>query len=178
MMRHLVNYFLLVFLSASTNVQAQNKAEEQAVRKLPQAFCDAMTKHDGHELAKIMAEDVDFVTVGALWLYGRTDFEKYHTRLLSGRFKNMTCTNLQALVRFLSPDFAVVHWTWMITGDKNIDGTARQRRYGMMTMIAEDRNGKWQVDAAQNDDADPSPAPELGSDVKPVVPIPGSNQKQ
>jgi uncharacterized protein (TIGR02246 family) len=177
-MRYLGGGFLLVFLSASTNVQAQNKPEEQAVRKLPQAFCDAFTNHDGRALAKIMAEDVDFVTVGALWLHGRSDFERYHTRLLGGRFKNVTCANLQTFVRFLSPDFAVVHWTWALTGDRNVDGTARQPRFGMMTMIAEKRNGSWQVDAAQNDDADPSPAPELGNDVKPVVPIPGSNQKQ
>jgi uncharacterized protein (TIGR02246 family) len=177
-MRYLVNGFLLVFLSVSTNVHAQNTPEEQAVRKLPQAFCDAFTSHDGRALAKIMADDVDFVTVGALWLHGRSDFETYHTRLLGGRFKNVTCTNLQTFVRFLNPDFAVVHWTWALTGDRNVDGTARQPRFGMMTMIAEKRNGNWQVDAAQNDDADPSPAPELGSDVKPVVPIPGSNQKR
>ncbi len=169
--------FCLV-LGTGANLRAQNSVEEQRVRKLPQAFCDAFTRHDGHALAGIMAEDVDFVTVGALWLHGRTDFEKYHTRLLSGRFRNVTCTNLQTLVRFLRPDFAVVHWTWTLEGDRNVDGTARQRRFGMMTMIAEKRNGNWQVDAAQNDDADPSPAPELGNDVRPVVPIPGSTPMQ
>ncbi len=173
-MRSLISGLLLIFLSTGANLRAQNSVEEQAVRKLPQAFCDAFTKHDGRALAKIMAEDVDFVTVGALWLHGRADFEKYHTRLLSGRFKNVTCANLQIFVRFLRPDFAVVHWTWTLQGDRNVDGTARQRRFGMMTMIAEKRNGNWQVDAAQNDDADPSPAPELGNDVRPVVPIPGS----
>ena len=175
-MRSLISGLLLIFLSMDANLRAQNSVEEQAVRKLPQAFCDAFTKHDGRALAKIMAEDVDFVTVGALWLHGRADFEKYHTRLLSGRFKNVTCTNLQIFVRFLRPDFAVVHWTWTLQGDSNVDGTARQRRFGMMTMLAEKRNGNWQVDAAQNDDADPSPAPELGNDVKPVVPIPGSTR--
>lgn len=178
MTRQLKISVLLVLLSARANVRAQEKVEEQAVRNLPQAFCDAWAKHDGHELAKIMAEDVDFVTVGALWLHGRTDFEKYHARLLSGRFKEATITNLQTSVRFLNPNFAVVHWSWAIQGDKNIDGTARQPRFGMMTMIAEKRKGKWQVDVAQNDAADPSPAPELGNDVAPVVPIPGTNQKQ
>jgi uncharacterized protein (TIGR02246 family) len=63
-------------------VNAQTKQDEEAVRGLPKAFCDAFNKHDGHELAKIMAEDVDFVTVGLTWLHGRADFEKYHTRLL------------------------------------------------------------------------------------------------
>ena len=148
------------------------------MRKLPQAFCDAWAKHDGHELAKIMAEDVDFVTVGALWLHGRTNFEKYHTRLLSGRFKNATASALQTSVRFLRPDLAVVHWSWTIQGDRNVDGTPRPRRFGMMTMVAEKRSGSWQVVVAQNDNADLTPVPELGSDVAPVVPIPGTNYKE
>ena len=78
---------LLVFLFA-VGAKAQTKADEQAVQKLPQAFCDAWAKHDGHQLAEIMAEDVDFVTVAAVNLHGRADFEKFHTRLLSGRFKD------------------------------------------------------------------------------------------
>lgn len=178
-MRQLAGGAILVFLIAGTNGQAQNQAvEERAVRNLPQAFCDAWAKHDGHELAKIMAEDVDFVTVGALWLHGRINFEKYHTRLLNGRFKEATITTIQTSVRFLRLDLAVVHWSWTIQGDRNIDGTPRPRRFGMMTMVAEKRAGNWQVVVAQNDDADLTPAPELGSDVAPVVPIPGTNYKQ
>ena len=45
-------------------------------------------------------------------------------------------------------------------------------------MVAEKRTGDWQVVVAQNDNADLTPVPELGSDVAPVVPIPGTNYKQ
>jgi uncharacterized protein (TIGR02246 family) len=48
------------------------------VGKLPQESCDAWAKHDGHALAKIMAEDVDFVTVATTHLHGRPDFETFH----------------------------------------------------------------------------------------------------
>jgi len=178
-MRQLPGYAVLVVLLAGTCGRAANSpAEELAVRRLPQAFCDAWAQHDGHALAKIMAEDVDFVTVGALWLHGRTDFEKYHTRLLSGRFRDSIVTTIQTSVRFLRPDLAIVHWSWTIHGDRSVDGTPRPRRFGMMTMVAEKRNGKWQVVAAQNDNADLTPAPELGSDVTPAVPIPGTNYQQ
>ena len=47
-----------------------NKSDEDAVRALPHAFCEAWAKHDGHQLATIMAEDVDFVTVGGAWFHG------------------------------------------------------------------------------------------------------------
>ena len=92
-MNLLANAFLGGLLAAAPSLSAQTKADEEAVHELPQAFCDAWAKHDGHELAKIMADEVDFVTVAATWLHGRADFEKYHVRLLSGRFKDSTNTD-------------------------------------------------------------------------------------
>ena len=71
------------------------------------SLCDAWAKHDGHELAKIMADDVDFVTVATVYLHGRADFEKFHSRLLSGRFRDSTITSLESSARFVRPDMAV-----------------------------------------------------------------------
>ena len=128
---------IVLSLAAMSAARAQTKADEEAVHNLPQAFIAAFNKHDGHQLAQIMADDVDFVTVGAMWLHGKPDFEKYHTRLLKGRFHGIKNEVLQVAVRFLRPDIAIVHWSWTASGDKNPDGTARKRRYGMMTMVAE-----------------------------------------
>lgn len=146
------------------------------MRRLPQAFSDAWAKHDGHELAKIMADDVDFVTVATTYLHGRADFEKFHARLLSGRFKEASITPLQTTARFLRPDMAVVDWSWRIRGDKNADGTARLPRFGMMVMVAEKRNGSWLVVVAQNTNAVLGLPPEL-QDIKTPIPIPGAVEK-
>lgn len=174
-MKNLVSGFLLLFLAATTN--AQSKSDEEAVRKLPQAFHDAWAKHDGHELAKIMADDVDFVTVATTYLHGRADFEKFHVRLLSGRFKESTLTPLETTLRFLRPDMAVIHWSWKIEGDKNMDGTLRQQpRFGMMTMVAEKRSGAWLVVVAQNTNAILGVPPELEG-IKTPIPIPGTGEK-
>ena len=174
-MKYFVNGLLFFLLAATLN--AQTKADEEAVGKLPQAFREAWAKHDGHELAKIMADDVDFVTVATTYLHGRADFETFHTRLLSGRFKESTITPLQTTVRFLQPDMAVIHWSWKIEGDRNMDGTARQQpRYGMMTMVAEKRSGTWLVAVAQNTNAALGLPPEL-QDIKTPIPIPGADQK-
>jgi uncharacterized protein (TIGR02246 family) len=159
---------ILLLLSAMTAALAQTPADEQAVHKLPQAFVAAFNKHDGHQLAQIMSEDVDFVTVGAWWLHSKSDFETYHTRLLSGRFHGMKMDLLQVAVRFLRPDIAIVHWSWTGTGDKNPDGSARERRYGMMTMVAEKRSGKWLVVASQNDNSFPGRAPEADGITSPM----------
>ena len=172
-MRNLVGAVLAL---TSVSLQAQSKVDEEAVRKLPQSFCDAWAKHDGHELAKIMADDVDFVTVATVYLHGRADFEKFHTRLLSGRFKDSTITPLETTVRFLRPDMAVVHWSWKIEGDKNFDGTPRQPRFGMMTVVAQKRGNSWQIVVAQNTNALLGTPPEL-KEIKTPIRIPGTEVK-
>jgi uncharacterized protein (TIGR02246 family) len=165
---------LLLFLVALTRgALAQSRADEEAVSKLPLEFCDAWAKHDGHALARVMAEDVDFVTVATTYLHGRADFETFHVRLLTGRFKDSTMTALKFTTRFLRSDMAVVHWSWRIEGDRNPDGTARQPRFGMMTLVAEKKAGKWLVIVGQNTNALLGTPPELQG-IKTPIAIPGT----
>jgi uncharacterized protein (TIGR02246 family) len=161
MMRLFRYVCLLAILTASCRLFGQTRNDEEAVRNLPRAFCDAWAKHDAHEMANMVAPDVDFVTVGATWLHGRADFEKYHTRLLSGRFKASSVTLIKTELKFLRPDIALVHWSWTVEGDKNSDGTPRPRRYGMMLMVAEKRHDNWLVVAAQNTNHMPGSPPEM-----------------
>jgi len=175
-MRHLSRGLALLLFVASSTLTAHAQTDAEAVRKLPQTFCEGWAKHDGHLLAAIMADDVDFVNVGAHWLHGRADFEKYHSRLLSGRFKEANLTLLETEVRFLQSDMAVVHWSWKIDGDKNFDGTPRQQRFGLMTMVAQKRSGAWQVVVAQNTNAMPGTPPEIQGSKSPIT-IPSADAK-
>lgn len=167
-MMRIVATAIVLALATLSVTQAQTRSDEAAVRNLPLAFAEAFNQHDGHRLAAIMADDIDFVTVGATWLHGKPDFEKYHTRLLSGRFHGIETEVMQVAVRFLRSDIAVIHWSWTSTGDKNPDGTARKRRYGMMTMVAEKRSGRWLVVASQNDDSFPGLPPEFDGITSPM----------
>jgi uncharacterized protein (TIGR02246 family) len=162
---------LALVMVAPALVRAQTKADLNTVRQIPQDFCDAWTKHDVHALAQIVADAVDFVTVGATLIHGRSDFERYHTQLSSGRCKDSTITVRQLEPRFLRPDVAIVHWTWKVAGDKNPDGSPRNPRYGTMTMIAEKRGGAWLVAASQNDNSMPGAAPEFSGLTSPM-PLP------
>jgi len=171
-MRIRVVGLMLLVLWASLGLRAQNPADEAAVRKLPQQNCDGWNNRDAHAMAAIIADDMDFVTVATVYLHGRADFEKFHARLLAGRFKDSTFTPLDITVPFLRPDMAVVHWSWKITGDKNYDGTPRPPRFGMMTMVAEKRSGTWQVVVAQNTNSLLGTPPELEG-IKTPIPVPG-----
>jgi uncharacterized protein (TIGR02246 family) len=169
--------FLLLMLGLATSGPvSQPRGDEEALRQLPQSFARAWAKHDAHEMAKLMADDIDFVTVGATWLHGRQDFETYHMRVLTGRFKDATFTPLDMAVRFLRRDLAAVHFNWTVQGDREADGKPRPQRYGMMVMVAEKRAGKWLVSLAQNTNYMPGAPPELG-EIKTPLPRPDGNQK-
>jgi len=140
----------LVLFAHITTAQAQTEQDEESLRRLPSAFSEAFNKHDGHQLAAIMSENVDFVTVGLTWLQGRADFETYHTRLFADRFKEIEYKVLQTHVRVMRPDIAVVRHSWSIQGDKNVDGSARPPRFGLMTMVAEKRADNWVIASVQN----------------------------
>jgi uncharacterized protein (TIGR02246 family) len=140
--------------------RAQTKTDEAAVRNIPQAFAAAWAKHDGQQLARIMSEDVDFVNVAGEWLRGRADFGRFHSRLLSGRFRDSTLTPLEVSVRFLGPHLAVLHWSWRVEGDQNFDQTSRKPRFGIFTMVVAKTGDEWLVTAAQNTNHIPPPNPD------------------
>jgi hypothetical protein len=68
--------------------------------------------------------------VGATWLHGKSDFEKYHTRLLNGRFHGMTlerCRSRSAFYARTSPLFIAAGRVPVIrtpTAQHANDGTA------------------------------------------------------
>ena len=87
-----MKYFLQQF-GPSVSRRSESQEDDEAVRQLPQAFCEASAKQDGHELAKIMADDVDFVTVATTYLPSRADFQK-----------NFTCVCLASALRTQQAD--------------------------------------------------------------------------
>jgi ketosteroid isomerase-like protein len=60
----------------------------------------------------------------------------------------------------MRPDVALVHWSWRIDGDRNVDGSAREPRLGLMTMVVAKRKGRWSIAAAQNTNATSGSPPE------------------
>lgn len=152
--------FLVMLALAPAPAVAQEDADAAALTLIPSAFSAAWARGDGAALGQLMAEDVDFVTVGGSWLHGRGDFTLYHQRLFDGRFRGSTISALAVHIRRVRPDLAFVRWTWRIAGDRDFDGSARPPRVGLMSMLAEKRGGRWVVIASQNTNGGPGTAPE------------------
>jgi uncharacterized protein (TIGR02246 family) len=148
--------------AAPASAPASTEVDEKSVRQLILAFAEGWENHDGHEMDKIMANDVDFAAADGVKLHGRASLEKYHARHPNEHFKDPESASAQAKVRFPKPDRAEVAWDWNIKAGLNPDGTVRPRRSGVMTMTVEKRNGTWLIATAKNTSAEPNvpPTPE------------------
>ena len=100
--------------------------------------------------AALVAEVVDFITVGGTWQKGRREFEEYHTKLHIMQLKESVLTTKNTVVKFVKSDVAVAHVERGMRGDKNLDGTPRQPREGIMTWVLEKQKRKWIIIASQN----------------------------
>ena len=102
-------------------------------------------------LSALVAEDVDFITVGGKWRKNRKEFEEHHINERSEmQKKESVWTTKNTEVKFIKPDVAVAIVEWGIKGDKDPDGTPRQPRQGISTWVVEKRKGKWLIIDIQN----------------------------
>src|SRR5688500_4971211 len=68
-------------LLVAGQAQAQSATDRAALDALPSKFSEAWATHDGSKLAELVADNIDWITVGGTWYRGKRDFELYHTRL-------------------------------------------------------------------------------------------------
>ena len=130
---------------------AQSQAEDvEAIKQIERDWQEAWNRHDMKALTALVADDIDFVSVGGYWLKGRNEFEEHHAARHAMQFKESAWTTTDVQVKFLKPDVAVVHVLWGMKGDKDPDGTPRQPRRGIFTRVVTKEGGKWLIKASHN----------------------------
>ena len=130
-------------------------ADRKAIQDIASRWQDAWNRHDMDALSSLVAEDVDFVNVGARWMRNRQEFKDHHAERHQIVFKESVWTTKNVHLKFIRSDVAVVHVEWSIRGDRNADGTPREPREGLFTWVVEKQNGRWLIVAAQNTNVAP-----------------------
>lgn len=123
---------------------------QQAIIGLIHAWAAAWNHHDMEGAQPLVAVDVDFVTVAGLWLKGSEEFLSHHRAIHRMQMRESEWTNLGHELKFIRTDLCLVHLEWTIAGERESDGTARRRRYGLFTWLTERRNGRWLIIAVHN----------------------------
>ena len=143
---------LAVTLLSPALAAAQGAAPDAPFAAVATAWQDAWNRHDMDALSDLVAEDVDFITVGGRWLKGREAFKQHHTRVHSAAVFGEASVEIRAShVKRLSPEVVLMLVEHVVRGDRNPDGTPRPARgEGVFTWILMQSGGRWRVRASTN----------------------------
>jgi uncharacterized protein (TIGR02246 family) len=119
---------------------------------LPSLFAGAWNAHDMAALARLFAEDADFVNVVGIWWRDRRAIEEAHAFAHRTFFHNSHLKIDDVTVKRLRPDLVTVHSTWTLCGQEEPDGSVGELRRGVLLFVASHEQGGWRIRAAQNTD--------------------------
>jgi uncharacterized protein (TIGR02246 family) len=161
----------LVLLTA--NIFAAGQADDEAaIRALEARQPEAWNQHDAKTYASLFTEDGDCVNIVGWWWKGRAEIERKLTDAYVYVFKESRLTFTNVDIRFLTPDAAVAHVRWTMTGAKTPGGIPVPQQ-GIETNVLQKKGSQWLIAAFQNTLA----VPEMPFPKGPVAPPPGSTPK-
>ena len=147
--------FLIIIGYVSRSL-AQDQSPEQANRALVEAFYTAWNRHAMLAMDKLLTDDVDWIDVSGGHGKGRDAIVKAHVKVhATVKFKDSVATAKSVDVVLLRPDVALVHIDWAIRGDRDLDGTPREPREGILTWVTVNDGGTWKIRASHNTNKTP-----------------------
>jgi uncharacterized protein (TIGR02246 family) len=142
-----VAILIMAFVPA---VMANRQADEAAIRDVVQTRQQqAWNQHDSKAYAGLFAEDGDIVNIVGWWWKGRAQIESKLTDAFAFVFRESTLTITEVNVRFLTPEIAVAHVRWTMSGART-PPTIPEPRRGIQTFVLQKVSGNWMVAAFHN----------------------------
>ena len=124
--------------------------DESAVRNVLAEYEVSWNGHDTAALGRLFTEDCDYVSIDGVHWKGVQEIVQRHTELFQKRLKTAVRKLTGVEVRFSTPDVALVHATWDVTGSSRPTGKAVPVRKEVTTMAMAKTNGKWLITSFQN----------------------------
>jgi uncharacterized protein (TIGR02246 family) len=124
--------------------------DEIAVRNVLAEYAVAWNRHDMAAFGRLFTENCDYVNIAGVHWKGVQEIVQRQAELFQNRLKTAVRTLTGAEVRFSTPDVALVHATWDVTGWSRPTGEAVPVLKEITTMVMVKTNGKWLITAFQN----------------------------
>nr|MDQ2972581.1 SgcJ/EcaC family oxidoreductase [Pseudomonadota bacterium] len=90
------------------------------------------------------------------WWKSRAEMQQKLTRMFATAFRNSTLTFTDVSVKFLTPDIAIAHARWTMTGEQIPPGQPVPDK-GIQTLVMTKHAGKWLIAEFQNTVSKPEP---------------------
>jgi uncharacterized protein (TIGR02246 family) len=146
----IVSVAIVIMAFGSAIAAADRQADEAAIRDVVQTRQQqAWNRHDARAYAALFAEDGEVVNVVGWWWRGRPEIERKLTDAFALVFRESTLTTAHVDVRFLTPEIAVAHVRWTMSGAKTPPGIPEPRE-GIQTIMLQKLGGNWMIAAFQN----------------------------
>ena len=145
-------------LAFTTFINAQEKSEEQAVRRVVADFAEAINRGDAKAFAALFAEDADFVVITGKYLKGRNEIVTYHARLFTDEFQGSHLDVTSVAVRFLRTDVVVAR-----VATKRTESGGKEMRTSFPMFVLTKQGESWLIAAVQNTLTSGPPVPPVGT---------------
>ena len=139
---------------AATALGQNENPDEAEIRRLQRRQQEAWNQHDAKAYASLFTEDGDIVNVVGWWWKGRAEIEKKLTDAYAFVFKESTLTVTDVQFKFLTPEIAVAHVKWTMTGARTPKGIPEPQQ-GIQIQILQKQAGKWLIASFQNTNSIP-----------------------
>ena len=124
--------------------------DESAVRNVLAEYAVSWNSHDTAAFGGLFTEDCDYVNIAGVHWKGAQEIVQRHAQLFQKRLKTAVRKLTGVEVRFSTPDVALVHATWDVTGSSRPTGEAVPVLKEITTMVMTKTNGKWLITSFQN----------------------------
>jgi len=125
-------------------------ADESAVRNVLAEYTVSWNGHDTAAFGRLFTEDCDYVNIAGVHWKGVQEIVQRQTELFQNRLKTAVRRLTGAEVRFSTPDVALVHATWDVTGWSRPNGEAVPVLKEITTVTMVKTDGKWLITAFQD----------------------------
>jgi uncharacterized protein (TIGR02246 family) len=145
-----VSFFLVCNSLFCQSNLIYNPEDSQALNALPGKWQKYWNTHNMDSMARLFANDVDFVTKSGTWFKGKEATVNHHKKNHATIFKTSIWTTDSIAIKYVKPDLAIMHIGWGISGDFSHDGTPGEPRHGISTWVVIKEKGEWLLLAVQN----------------------------
>ena len=145
---------MLAALTACSAI-ADTAADNAAIRALAAQQEAAWNHHDAKAYSDLFTTDCDVVNVLGEWWNGRAEVERKLTSAYASTFKDSVLTFTDVQTRWLTPQLAIAHMRWTMTGAAMPAGRP-QPKQGIQILVVRKQTGQWLIDAFQNTNALPA----------------------
>jgi len=131
-------------------------ADESVVRNVLAEYTVSWNRHDTTAVGRLFTENCDYVDTTGIHWKGVHKLVQRHAELFQDKLRTAVRRLTGAEVRFSTPDVALVHATWDVTGSSRPTREAVPVLKEITTITMVKTDGKWLITAFQDTESEGS----------------------